>query len=242
MPPRKKTLTETSTPTIEQATSEVPKKMIKKTSPVDTIEQLRTQASQQINGLLDLLIKEINNLEDLKKKTHEELETEKRLHKQQYEQDAFSISMTQRAKLAEFEEKLTLQKKAFEEEKNKKEEILTTCQTQLDEKEKYYKELESQVQSFPEKSERSIEDAKKKIVAEMKKDFEMEKKLLIQANQSEVKLLQQKCATLQAQVAQLEKEAVSVKAEKLRALDQMKELAIAVVKGKDAPHPASSTE
>ena len=220
----------------------MPKKTIKKTSPADSIEQLRIHVAQQINTFFDLLIKEINSLEDLKKKTHEELETEKRAHQQQREQDVFSTSMAQRRKQAEFDEKLATQKKEFEEEKSKKQELLATQQKNLDEKAKQYRELESQVESFSDKLERSIEDAKKQVAAELKKDFDMEKKLLVQAHQSDIKLLQQKCISLQSQVTQLEKDALSVKEEKLRALDQMKEMAIAVVKGKDAEHPSTSVE
>ena len=60
MPPRKKiTATDVSTalPLSE------PKKTVKETSQISTLEQLKSEVGQQINALFDLLIKEINIVE-----------------------------------------------------------------------------------------------------------------------------------------------------------------------------------
>ncbi|OGK40630.1 hypothetical protein A3A74_04300 [Candidatus Roizmanbacteria bacterium RIFCSPLOWO2_01_FULL_35_13] len=230
MPPRKKiTATDVSTalPLSE------PKKTVKETSQISNLEKLKMQVSQEINALFDLLIKEINVVEEIKKKTQEELELQKRQRKQEEEEQNFSLQLTQKKKQAEFDEKLEKEKKVFSEYQKQNEEEMATQKENLDSQVKEFKELKSQVESFPQKLEKAIEETKKQITGELKKDFETEKKLLIQKYESSLRLLEQQINSFQIQIKQLEKENQSLKEEKTNAIDQVKEIAVAVVKGKE---------
>ena len=238
MPPRKKiTTTEISTvlPSIDSK---------KTTKEVDqsNLEQLRLQVSQQMNVLFDHLIKEINSVEVLKKKTQEELDLQKRQRKQEEEEQNFNLLLSQKKKQVEFDEGLKKEKKMFEEYQEQKEEELTTKREQLDSQEKEFKELKNQVDSFAQKLENAINDAKKQTTTELKKDFETEKKLLIQRYESGTKLLEQQISSFQIQIKQQDREMQSLKDEKTNAVEQVKEIAVAVVKGREKDLPTSTSQ
>lgn len=248
MPPRKKIVVKSpilsvANPDSRQAgQAEEVKKSLKEVNQTTNYEHLRTQVNQQINSLFDLLIKEINALDNLKKKTQEELELQERQRKQQEQENNFTLLLTQRKKQAEFDEKLEKERKTFEEEKRKKEAEIKIQKEELDNKEKELENLNIQVESFPQKLEKATTDAKKQISAELKKDFDTEKKLLIQKYESDLKLLQQQITSLQTQIKQQEKEILSSKDEKTKAIEQVKELAVAVIKGKEKEPQFSSEE
>lgn len=230
MPARKK-IAATETPTVLPLSE--PKKAVKETSQVSNLEKLKMQVSQEISGLFEILIKEISTVEDLKRKTQEEMELQKRQKKQEEEEQNFSLQLTQKKKQAEFDEKLEKERKAFAEYQREKEEQLTTQKENLNSQEKEYKDLKNQVEAFPQKLEKAIEETKKQIIGELKKDFETEKKLLTQKYESGLALLEQQLNSLQLQIKQLEKENQSLKDEKTNAIEQVKEIAVAVVKGKE---------
>ncbi|OGK38151.1 hypothetical protein A3F03_05140 [Candidatus Roizmanbacteria bacterium RIFCSPHIGHO2_12_FULL_41_11] len=239
MPARKKITTIAVSPTITASES---KKTVKETNQISNLEQLKIQVAQQINALFDLLIKEVDTVEIIKKKTQEELELQKRQRKQEEEEQNFNILLTQKKKQAEFDEKLDKDKKAFTEYQRQKEEELTVQKESLDKQEKEYKELKNEVESFPQKLGKTIEETKKQITAELRKDFETENKLLTQKYESGVQLLEQQIVSLQTQIKQLDKESQSLKDEKTSAVEQVKEIAIAVVKGKEKDLQTQASE
>ncbi len=124
--------------------------------------------------------------------------------------------------------KLEKEKKAFEENKQQKEKELKLLKENLDNKDNEFKQLKLQ-----------IEEVKKQTTTELKKDFDNEKKLMIQKYESDIKLLQQQINSLQQQVKQQEKEIEFLKDEKSKAMEQIKELAVAVIKGKEKDLPPS---
>ena len=239
MPARKKITTIAVSPTITASES---KKTVKETNQISNLEQLKIQVAQQINALFDLLIKEVDTVEIIKKNTQEELELQKRQRKQEEEEQNFNILLTQKKKQAEFDEKLDKDKKAFTEYQRQKEEELTVQKESLDKQEKEYKELKNEVESFPQKLGKTIEETKKQITAELRKDFETENKLLTQKYESGVQLLEQQIVSLQTQIKQLDKESQSLKDEKTSAVEQVKEIAIAVVKGKEKDLQTQASE
>lgn len=230
MPPRKKIITEQpsiSTPVVE------PNKTVKGVDQIANLEKLKTLLTQEINDLFNSLIKEINSIESLKKKTQEELELQKRQKKQEEEEQSFNFLLTLKKKQAEFDESIEKDKTTFQEYQKQKHEDLMEQKENLDNQEKEFRQLKAQVESFPKELEKSIEEAKKIISVELKKDFETEKNLLIQKYESNIKLLEQQIGTLREQLKQLEKENQAIKDEKTGAIEQVKDLAIAMVRGKE---------
>ncbi len=230
MSPRKKTTTTEISTTLSSIES---KKSTKESDQISNLEQLKMQVDQQINGLFELLIKEVNLVESLKKKTQEELELQKRQKKQEEEEQNFNLLLNQKKKQAEFDEKLEKDKRVFIEYQRQKEGELTVKKESLDKLEKEYKELKSEVESFPQKLKQAVDETIKQSTADLKKDFETEKKLMIQKYESSLQLLEQQINSLQSQIKQYEKEMQSLKDEKINAVEQVKEIAVAVVKGKE---------
>lgn len=202
-------------------------------SQVAMLENLKRQSADQINLLFDRLINEINTLEDLKKKTMEELERQKRGQQQREEQENLTFLLAQRKKQAEFDEKLEKEKRVVAEDQSQKEEKLRLQKELLDKKEQELQDFKLQIESFPQKITKTVEETKKQTAAELKKDFDTEKKLLIQKYEADGKLLNQQVVNLLNQSKQLDKEIQSLKEEKIRAIEQVKELAVAVVRGKE---------
>lgn len=229
MPPRKK-ITTTEIPTVLPS---IDSKKTTKEINQPNLEQLRSQLTQQVSALFDLLRKEVNSVDVLKKKTQEELDMQKRQRKQEEDELNFNLFLSQKKKQAEFDEKLEKEKKAFSDFQRVKEEALTIQKENLEKQEKEFRNLKDQVESFPQKLEKAIEEARREVIIILKKDFETEKKLLVQKYESGIQLFEQRINSLQTQIKQQEREMQSLKDEKINAVEQVKEIAVAVVKGKE---------
>lgn len=83
--------------------------------------------------------------------------------------------------------------------------------------------------------EKIIADTKKQITTETQKEYEADKKFLIQKYEYDIKLLQQQINNLQQLVKQQEKEIQTLKDEKTSLMNQVQNLAVTVIKGKDIP-------
>jgi len=230
MPPRKKTLTtcETTLPLVSEI-----KKSSEDKKQITTLENLKTQVNGEINHLVDLLIADINALESAKKQWQEEQALKERLQKQQQEEQNFQDALDKKKRQAEFAEKMETDKKKWAEEKHQQEEAIRVKKENWDAKEKEFDSLKSQTIDFPKQLEKAVTEAQKQISDVLKKDFDVEKKLLVQKYESDLKLLQQQISSLQIQLKQLEKDNASFKEEKNRAGEQMKEMAVAMVRGKE---------
>lgn len=227
MPPRKKTITDISVPeTITKKVSEIKNQ-------TSVLETLRTQISKEINIVIDLLISQIAIFEQNKKQTQEEIETREKQKKQIEAEQIFNTSMEQKKKQAEFEEKLNKEKKDFEEKKEIELTELRLKKETLEERETEYKELKVKVETFPSQLEKAIDEAKKQVTVELKKEHEGEKKFMNQKIEYDLKLLQQQINNLQQTAKIQDKEIISLKEEKALMMQQMKELAVAVIKGKE---------
>lgn len=227
MPVRKKAITTTTPPEISR------EKIIDVKTQSASLEILRSQISKEINAIIDLLILQITAFEQAKKQTQEEINIKEKQKRQIEEEQTFNNSMKQKKQQAEFEEKLNKEKKDFEEKKEVELAELKLKKEALEEKETEYKELKAQVETFPSQLERAIEDAKRQLSTELKKEYDAEKKFMSQKTEYDLKLLQQQINSLQQLVKQQEKEIISLKEEKGRIMEQMKELAVAVIKGKE---------
>lgn len=234
MPPRKKTATTVISPEIiSEKTSDIKNQ-------TSSLEVLRGQISKEINSVIDILVSQITLFEQTKKQTQEEVETKEKQRKQTQEEQVFNTSMEQKKKQAEFEDKLNKEKKDFEERKEIALAELKLKTQALEEKEAEYRNLKEQVTAFPSQLEKAIEDAKRQLSTELKKEYEGEKKFMNQKTEYDLKLLQQQINNLQQLVKQQEKEITSLKEEKTRMMEQMKELAVAVIKGKEVVVPPSA--
>lgn len=198
-----------------------------------SLEQLRGDAIKNINTIIDGLINQTTRLEALKKQTSEEQETRQRQQKQLEEEQDFTFTMTQRKKQAEFDEQLRKDKNVFEEMRKKSLEELQIKKDIFETKEKEYNELKARAETIPQQIQKALDENTKRITSDLKKDFETEKKLLTQKYEADLKLKEQFINSLQQLVKQLEKEVVSLKEEKKNMLEQMKDLAVAVIKGKE---------
>ena len=234
MPPRKKITTDVSAPEITT------KKVSEVKNQASSLETLRTQISKEINTVIDLLISQIAVFEQTKKQTQEEIETKEKQKRQIEVEQIFNTSMEQKKKQAEFEDKLNKEKKDFEGKKEMELNELKLKKETLEEKEAEYKELKTQVETFPAKLEKVADEAKKQISIELKKEHEGEKKFINQKIEYDLKLLQQQINNFQQLAKQQEKEIISLKEEKALMMQQMKELAVAVIKGKEAVNIPSS--
>lgn len=234
-------MTVSDTLSIEQVTDLKTQKE-KQTSKISNAESLKVQSVERLSLAFDVLVKELNALEDLKRKTKEDLELEKRQFKQQAEQDNLTTLLSERKRRAEFDEKLEKEKKQFEESVRSKEVELKTKGEALDMRLAELEELKAQAESFPVKLGKAVEEAKKQISVELKKDFDNEKVLLTQKYQSELKLLEQQIASLQNQNKQQEKEMTMLRTEKTKAIEQIKDLAVAVIHGKESDGESHKAE
>ena len=234
MPPRKKITTDVSAPEITT------KKVSEVKNQASSLETLRTQISKEINTVIDLLISQIAVFEQTKKQTQEEIETKEKQKKQIEVEQIFNTAMEQKKKQAEFEDKLNKEKKDFEGKKEMELNELKLKKETLEEKEAEYKELKTQVETFPAKLEKVADEAKKQISIELKKEHEGEKKFINQKIEYDLNLLQQQINNFQQLAKQQEKEIISLKEEKALMMQQMKELAVAVIKGKEAVNIPSS--
>lgn len=234
MPPRKKITTNVSTP------ENITKKVGEVKNQASSLELLRTQISKEINTVIDLLISQIAIFEQNKKQTQEEIETKEKQKKQIEVEQIFNASMEQKKKQVEFEEKLQKERKDFE---GKKELELTELKFRketLEQKEAEYKALKVTVETFPTQLTKAIDEAKKQTSTELKKEYEGEKKFMNQKIEYDLKLLQQQINNLQQTAKIQDKEIISLKEEKALMMQQMKELAVAVIKGKEISNvPAS---
>ena len=148
--------------------------------------------------------------------------------------------MEQKKKQADFEEKLNKEKKDFEEKKEIELTELRLKKETLEERETEYNGLKAKVEAFPSQLEKTIDEVKKQVSLELKKEHEGEKKFMNQKTEYDLKLLQQQINNFQQTVKQQEKEIISLKEEKAMMMEQMKELAVAVIKGKEISNvPAS---
>lgn len=216
-------------------------KQVKTGSQVGNLESLKIQTAQQFNNLFDVLIKETDAVEFYKRKTEEELELEKRQFKQEQNESNLNLILNQRKLQAEFDERLSKEKKIFEEEKLRKEETLKVQKENLDRIEEEQKNFKLEFDSFPQKLGKAVETARRDAATELKKDFDAEKKFLAQRNESDIKLLNQQISSLQAQLKQQEKEAQYLREEKTGAMEQVKDMAVAMVGGNKEKENQSQT-
>lgn len=237
MAPRKKILS--SPPSLSETDLIKP---VSPKNPTEQLEQLRTSIIKEINTIIDLLVSQIYTIEQAKKQAREEIIVKEKQNKQLEEEQAFNTILDQKRKQAEFDEKLVNEEKDFKTQKETELTELKSKKEDWEKKETEYKELKSQVISFPSQIEKSVEETKKGLTAELKKEFDSEKKFLIQKSEFDLKLLQQQVNNLQQLVKQQEKDIISLKQEKEQAMDQMKELAVAVVKGKESSDSVSKSE
>ena len=84
----------------------------------------------------------------------------------------------------------------------------------LEERETEYKGLKAKVEAFPSQLEKTIDEVKKQVSLELKKEHEGEKKFMNQKTEYDLKLLQQQINNFQQTVKQQEKEIISLKEEK----------------------------
>ena len=236
MPSRKKAASD-SVPMLDMPAD---KKVSEDENRMNALEQLKNRIGQEIGAIFDLLIKESNAIEELKRKTAEEIARQKREHKQEEEQKNLDYFLMDRKRRAEFDEKLEQERRTYDAEKNRKEEEFRSRKETLDGREEELRRLTKEVESFSENIEKTIEETRKQTTAELKKDFDMEKKLLVQKYESDLKLSAQQISSLQTQQKQQEKEIQSLKQEKIAAIEQLKELAVAVVRGKEKEAPSSA--
>src|SRR3989344_952922 len=182
-----------------------------KLSKAAALDVLKGQLSQRVAVVFDLLATEVSEIEEQKKKQ------------------------------AEFEERLQKERKTFEEETARKESELAARAEELKKQETELADLREKVSAFPNQMEKQIAEAVKQANAETKREFDFEKKMLQQKFDSDIRLLNQQLIATQNQIKTLEKENLSLKTEKNKAVDQMKDLAVAVVRGKEENAPTQST-
>lgn len=227
MPPRKKTITAS----LEQMTE----KTVADRNSVSELETLRTQISKEINTIIDSLVLQLKTFEEAKKKSEEEYAIREKQKKQTEEEQTFVFEMEKRKKEADFNEKLNKERKDFETQKENEMLQIKMKKESLEQIEKDYQNLKTQVTSFPTQLEKTIADTKKQIMTEMQKEYEADKKFLVQKYEYDIKLLQQQINNLQQLVKQQEKEIQILKDEKISLMNQVQNLAVAVIKGKDIP-------
>lgn len=179
-------------------------------------------------------------MESYKRTTEEQLELQRRQFKQEQNESNLNLVLNQRKLQAEFDEKLSKEKKTFEEESARKDEALKVQKENLDRVEAEQKNFKMEFDAFPEKLEKAVEVARKETATELKKDFDVEKKLLAQKNESDIKLLNQQIANLQTQLKQQDKEIQYLKEEKMKAMEQVKDMAVAMVGGNKEKENQSS--
>jgi chromosome segregation ATPase len=195
---------------------------------------LKSQLTDRISGIFDALEKEIIVLNDLKKRTEEELAIMKNKARQEAEEEKLTSILERRKKQAEFDEKLSKEKSDFETEMGQKEAALKARIDEISKTEADIKLLREESQKFATRLEKTAEESAKQTASDLKKDFEIEKKMLLQKYESDLKLQNQQIVSIQNQIKQQEKEILSLKAEKTRTVEQMKDLAVAIVRGKES--------
>ncbi|HEY4476680.1 MAG TPA: hypothetical protein VJB69_01735 [Candidatus Paceibacterota bacterium] len=229
MPVKRKTSSETISADIE-TTATPPSSVAKRQdlSKTAALDILKGQLAQRIAVVFDLLTQEVNSIE-----------IEKHKQKQQEEEENLNLLLAQKKKRAEFEEKIENEKQTFEKEKAHQEVEWRLRADDLQKRETDLASWRKQVETFPQELNQRLAEVIKQTTAELKKDFETEKKLLAQKYDLDLKLLNQQVIALQSNLKLQEKENQSLKLERTRAMDQMKDLAVAVVRGREKDLPSS---
>lgn len=235
MPARKKAITSTSDVLSPLPVAQVAEtKTQKENSNLVRLETLRGKIIQDADELIDLLVAEVRRADLYRQKIEEDEMLRMRKRKQEEEEQNFVLQFAQKKKLAEFEEKLANEQKTFEENKRRYEESLRVREAELAQKEKEYQEVKQEVALFAQKMEKATEEARNGVSAELKKDFENEKRFISQKYDAEMRLLQQQVKSLQQIIQQQEKEVQILREEKTKVIAQINDLAVAVVRGKEA--------
>lgn len=235
MSARKKTTISTSNVLPPSPTANIAEVIIpKENNKIAHLEVLRGKITQDADELIDSLIFEVRRIDLYRQKIEEDEMTHMRKRGQQEEEQNFILQFAQKRKQAEFEEKLTQEQKLFEENKRRDEELLKIREEHLSQKEKEHQEAKQEIAAFSQKIDKTIEEARKELAMELKKDFENEKKFVSQKYESELKLLQQQIKQLQQTIQQQEKDIQVLREEKSKVTTQINDLAVAVVRGKEA--------
>lgn len=197
------------------------------------LETLRSSINDEINNIINVLIAQLTQFEHAKKKIENDFNEKAAAQKQNEELQSFNQMMELRKKQADFDEKITVRTKEFEELKESEMSKLNAGNAEFESKKAEFQNLKIQVATFPSQLEKAVEVAKKEIAADLKKEFESDKKLAMQKAEFDLRLAQQQISALQQSLRQQEKETESHKEEKEKLMKQISELAVAVIKGKE---------
>lgn len=237
--PTKKRTAETSQEAVEINDAEkqrLSKTAIKSSGSGDKrshLDSLRNSVMKEVSDIFASIVKAADDIELLRKKTAEDLQVKEEEGRRLKKEEDFNLEMQRRKRQAEFEEKLSAERRAFEEERVAKESELREREARIKALETEYNELKKEAALFEEKVEKIVDSAKKALTQELKREFDNEKRFIIQKYDAEAKLFTQQIKSLQEMLQQKNKDLDSLKAEKDRSAEQLRDIAVAVVRGKE---------
>lgn len=237
--PTKKKITEIALDADEVSGAEklpAPKTALKSSGSGDkrgNLDNLRHSVMKEISDIFAAISKAVDDVELFRKKTMEDSQIKEEEGRRLKKEEDFNLEMQRRKKQAEFEEKLSAERRAFEEEMTVKESELRERETQIKTRETEYNELKKEAALFEEKVEKIADSVKKSLTQELKREFDNEKRFIIQKYDSETKLFTQQIKSLQQTLQQRDKDMDSLKVEKDRSTEQLRDIAVAVVRGKE---------
>ena len=197
------------------------------------LEKLKSSIGEEASEVFGALHAAVEDVEFLRKKAAEDIQAREEEWRRSREENGFSVALEHRKKQAEFEEKLADARRKFEEEKNNKEAELKVREENIQKTETEFSRLKKEVELFEGRTGKAVEDARKQTSQDLKKELDNEKRFLIQKYDAEIKLLQQQIKSMQIALEQRDKDLSLVKEEKDKAADQLRDIAVAVVRGKE---------
>lgn len=197
------------------------------------LDNLRHSVIKEVSDIFATIGKAVEDIELFRKKTVEDLQIKEEDGRRLKKEEDFNLEMQRRKKQAEFEEKLSAERRTFEKEHAAKESELYEREARIKALETEYSELKKEAAIFEEKVEKIVDGAKKTLTQELKREFDNEKRFITQKYDGETKLFLQQIKSLQQTLQQKDKDMYSLKAEKDRSGEQLRDIAVAVVKGKE---------
>jgi len=169
------------------------------------------------------------NLENMKERINQERRSwdrnKKQLEKEMQEEADWKKQRT--------EKELSQREWEFNLEQKQKMKNLENKEKELEEKLKEYEKFKAEKDNFPKEIENEVSKALKINKDILQKDFETERKMLVQQNDSEQKLLKQRILDLETRLKDQKLETDTLRKELSKAREQIEQLAVAALRTKE---------
>ena len=193
------------------------------------IERKNLEEVRNIQLADDALKLLIDEYDQKRSDSSEEIERKQKEREREEDEYQYNLKLKRRKEEDEYEQKRQQQKAKWEQEIRIREEELAKKEKEFNEQRAEFERLKAEVESYPKRQEQLIERVKMEVSQTLKKDFEIEKKLMEQDWSAKVQMLEIKTANLQETIKNQLVEIKSLKDALNQASAQSQKLAATVI-------------